>query len=264
MFQLQYADLRKLNSLTKYPSIPTYHVLGEKGRLTDGLSEDLASQQVIATEKVDGTNSRIIFTPDGAYVIGSREELLHAQGDLIFNPVLDIVETVRPLADSLVGRVLEQIGRSDCIATVYVETYGGKIGSNAKQYSSERSLGYRLFDVSIVPLAKLDEPLEAIAAWREDKGQDYLTCEQLAAFAEANEIPGVPQVFTGNGSELPRDIEGMLEFLRATIPRTHSALDAGAKGQPEGLVVRTSDRRQIAKIRFEDYERTLKARARTK
>jgi len=80
MFQIRNADLRKLNSLTRYPSIPTDHVMGEKGRLTDELSEDFSGEPVYATEKVDGTNSRIVFTPDGSYLIGSREEFLHAKG----------------------------------------------------------------------------------------------------------------------------------------------------------------------------------------
>ncbi len=33
-------DLKKINSLTKYPSILTYHKLGERGRLTEELSDE--------------------------------------------------------------------------------------------------------------------------------------------------------------------------------------------------------------------------------
>ena len=91
-------DLRKLNSATKYPSIPTYHSLGERGRLLDQCI-DLAEQDLVATEKVDGTNSRIIILPDGMYLIGSREELLHAKGDLIHNPAQGIVTPKTGLAD---------------------------------------------------------------------------------------------------------------------------------------------------------------------
>jgi hypothetical protein len=74
-------DLRKLNSATEYPSIPTYHALGERGvLLNDHVS--FHGQGIVATEKVDGTNSRITLMPDGCYLVGSREELLHAKGDL--------------------------------------------------------------------------------------------------------------------------------------------------------------------------------------
>jgi hypothetical protein len=45
---------------------------------------------VIATEKVDGTNSRVICLPDGCSLLGSREELLYGKGDLIGNPALGI------------------------------------------------------------------------------------------------------------------------------------------------------------------------------
>jgi hypothetical protein len=38
---------------------------------------------------------------------------------------------------------------------------------------------------------------------------------------------------------------------------TRAGLDRAA-GRPEGLVVRNKDRSKIAKLRFEDYERTLR------
>ncbi|WP_236142941.1 RNA ligase family protein [Nostoc sp. CMAA1605] len=98
-FSLRSCDLNKLNSLTKYPSIPTYHALGEKGKL---LEETVTFDgEVILTEKVDGTNSRIILLPDGNYVLGSREELLFAKGDLIGNPALGIVNSLKGVADLL-------------------------------------------------------------------------------------------------------------------------------------------------------------------
>jgi hypothetical protein len=65
--------------MTKYPSIPTYHTLGEKGTL---LEETVSFEgEVILTEKVDGTNARIILLPDGSFILGSREELLYASLD---------------------------------------------------------------------------------------------------------------------------------------------------------------------------------------
>ena len=91
-------DLRRLNSATKYPSIMTYHSLGEKGSLLDE-HMDMGDGELIFTEKVDGTNSRIVVAPGADYVLGSREELLHARGDLIFNPALGIVEAIRDVAE---------------------------------------------------------------------------------------------------------------------------------------------------------------------
>lgn len=95
-FSLRSCDLNKLNSMTKYPSIPTYHTLGNKGVL---LEETVRFEgEVVLTEKVDGTN-RIILLPDGNFVLGSREELLFAKGDLIGNPALGIVDALKSVAD---------------------------------------------------------------------------------------------------------------------------------------------------------------------
>lgn len=102
-FLLQSCDLNKLNSMTKYPSIPTYHALGDKGTLLEQIvTFNVDDGEVILTEKVDGTNSRIILLPDGNFVLGSREELLFAKGDLIGNPALGIVDALKNIADSLV------------------------------------------------------------------------------------------------------------------------------------------------------------------
>lgn len=63
-----------------------------------------------------------------------------------------------------------------------------------------------------------------------------------------------------NGADLPRDVVGMYKFLNQTIPTTLSALNENVKGIPEGLVIRTPDRSKIAKIRYEDYVKTMRKR----
>jgi hypothetical protein len=94
MPDLRSVDLTALNSLTKYPSIPTHHELDPKnGGLLESATAFVGS--VIGTEKVDGTNGRIIVLPDGNWIIGSREELLHARGDVIANPALGIATALK-------------------------------------------------------------------------------------------------------------------------------------------------------------------------
>ena len=54
-------NLRALNSATKYPSIPTYHVMGDRGRLQEeilsriegGAREDAAAVDSLPEEYVD-------------------------------------------------------------------------------------------------------------------------------------------------------------------------------------------------------------------
>lgn len=254
MTMLQAIDLQKLNSMTKYPSIPTYHALGEKGALTE---ERIALPEtgLIATEKVDGTNSRIIRLSEGTYVIGSREELLHAKGDMIWNPALGIVEALRPLADAITdgscGAGLKPID------VFYLEVFGGKVTANSKQYTGERRLGYRMFDIARIDDFEtcLARPVEEIARWRDNGGQSFLPEEELQEEAAKWEIELTPRIEIDG---VPIEHEQVLKWLEATVPETRCRLDAKGGGKPEGLVVRTTDRQTIAKIRYEDYRRHLR------
>ncbi|MDT0530611.1 RNA ligase family protein [Micromonospora sp. DSM 115977] len=248
-------DLRKINSLTKYPSIPTYHALDpDNGGL---LAECVAfTGPVTLTEKVDGTNARIVVLPDGAYLIGSREELLYARGDLIGNPALGIVDALRDVAERLTVAAA-----ADRITVFYLEVYGGKVTAASRQYTAERRVGHRLFDVAVLddPAPMLDWPAQRISAWRDGGGQRFLGEADLVGRADASGLATVPRLATVPAEELPRDIEGMHTFLTGYLPRTLVALD-GPAGRSEGLVLRAADRSAIAKARFQDYERTLKRR----
>jgi hypothetical protein len=113
--------LREINTATKYPSIATYHEI-DKGILKEGTATVFPQgSTVIGTEKVDGTNARIVFLPDGNYLIGSREELLYAGGDLIHNPSQGIVDALRAKADWFVEEWPPMVNNTDSIVTVYGE-----------------------------------------------------------------------------------------------------------------------------------------------
>ena len=247
-------ELRKLNTATKYPSIPTYHALGERGKLLEE-TVNFGGQPVIATEKIDGTNSRVMLMPDGRYLIGSREELLHAKGDLIHNPALGIVDSLKSVADQLVSSYRTP---ENTVTTIYLETYGGKTTAAAKQYTSQREVGYRLFDVNRVPLEVLEKEREEISIWRENGGQSFLAEESLVEFAAEFQLELTPRIAVVDS--IPTDINATYAWLKSQISKTQVALDAKAGGSPEGLVVRTADRSKTAKIRYEDYLRHRKQR----
>jgi hypothetical protein len=258
-FNVRDVDLARLNSITKYPSIPTYHRMGERGELSD---ERVSFEgRVIGTEKVDGTNSRVILLPDGTYLIGSREELLYARGDLIGNPALGIVDAVRSTAERLAQSV-----KPEGIVVLFMETFGGSIGSNARQYTAEKRTGLRLFDVALMPdyEAPMGRSPAEISLWREGGGQPFAPVDELPAWAERAGIESVPALFDEDASPLPESIEEVHEFLSERLPSSRCALDEGAGCRAEGIVVRTADRRIIAKLRFEDYERTLRKRGQLK
>ncbi|MBO6937470.1 MAG: hypothetical protein JJ863_21025 [Deltaproteobacteria bacterium] len=252
-FDLRSADLDRLNSLTKYPSIPTFHALGAKGALTeDSLTFD---GPVLLTEKIDGTNTRVVVFPDGRYVIGSRSELLHARGDIIANPALGIVDAVRDAAERLVDSA-----EPGALLAFYGEVYGGKVTGASKQYTGSRRVGFRLFDVVRTEafVDRLEEEPEAIAAWRNGGGQTFVGEEELQALASRFELEVTPRI--ARVDAMPSSVAEAAAFLEEHIPETRSALDEGGGGRPEGLVARTLDRSVIAKLRFADYRRTLKRR----
>ena len=252
-------DLARLNSATKYPSILTYHALDPKnGRLLEETNLPFGDDTpVVLTEKVDGTNGRVVFLPDGDWFIGSREELLYARGDRIENPALGIVPALLPLAPTLKPAV-------DEILVFFLEVYGKGIGGNGKQYTGEGHTGYRLFDVAGIEPERLAMTREAISSWREHGGQYFYPESSLRTVSELHgKLPLTPRLGTVKGGDLPTTLKGMRDFLTRYllsddgIVRTRTALDEAAGGRPEGIVLRTQDRSLIAKARFADYGRTL-------
>ncbi|MEH2169989.1 MAG: RNA ligase family protein [Nostoc sp.] len=232
--------------MTKYPSISTYHYLGDKGTL---LEETVKFDgEVILTEKVDGTNSRIILLPDGNFVLGSREELLFAKGDLIGNPALGIVDALKGVADSLPQA-------QNSITVAYLELYGGKISAASKQYTAQQNVNWRLFDIAVITDIEIlfTKVVQQLAAWRDNGGQVFLNEEELKLAAIDYGFELTPRITTIPA--MPVSIQETHEFLKKIIPKTNVALDEGAKGRAEGIVARTISRSAIAKLRFEDYER---------
>ncbi len=255
-FDIRRIDLDKLNSLTKYPSILTYHTLGDKGALQEAVQVPFAGR-VLGTEKVDGTNTRLIFCPDGSAVVGSREDLLWERRDLIGNPAMGIVAAIQDVVQGLYERACLP-GR---IAVYYVEVYGRNIGGAAKQYTGEGRVGFRLFDAVLVEDYEelLGWPAGRIAHWREQGGQKHLDADRLAGLAREAGFETVPALFDLDAAGLPTGLEETYRFLLGLGP-SRCRLDEAAGGVPEGVVVRSPDRSRIAKLRREDYERTLRRR----
>src|SRR5277367_1371277 len=175
-FDIRKVDLGKLNSMTKYPSILTYHALGDKGVLQEAVQIPFEGR-IIGTEKVDGTNCRLIFCPDQSVLVGSREDLLWERRDLIGNPAMGIVDAVR----QVVRTQFPKLCNENSIKVYYLEVYGKSIGAAARNYTKEGKVGFRLFDV--VSIENYDDlfalPAERIAHWRDNGGQEFVHADQL-------------------------------------------------------------------------------------
>lgn len=259
-------NLDALNSATKYPSIPTYHRLDPRnGTLIDGdVIPFPKDEMLVIAEKVDGTNGRIIVLPDGSYYLGSREELFYASGDQIQRQDLGIVPTLKRIADLIADDHCEEI------MTYYLEVYGGggkhRVGQNARQYTGTGKYGARLFDITSLDPEVLEWTPEFLSGWRERGGQYFYSAQELSKTSHWEKvIPLVPEVagIRLKGGDLPTSTEDMEAMLGDLLPDgTMAGLDDAAGGKAEGVVVRTKDRSLIAKIRFEDYQRTRRARLR--
>ena len=259
------ADLARLNALTRYPSILTYHPLDPKQSRSRGKHEEARplvrfSGRVLVTEKVDGVNARIVVAPDGSYLIGSRDEFLYASGDLLRNPAMSIVDTVRPVADRIVAA---SKGVAEAVVW-FGEVYGGKVTEGSRQYTSEQRLGFRLFDVVLIAdaLAVLGRPVEQIGTWREGDGQAFVAEPELSRLAVAAELNLTPRIAELDAEELPQGIQESHDFLEEVLAESLATLDSGAGGRPEGIVVRAPDRSAIAKLRFRDYRELCKGKKR--
>lgn len=245
---------QKINTLTKYPSILTLHKFGEKGKLTSDFTTNIQGEQMFASEKIDGTNVRIICYGN-EYLIGSREFILHHNQDMYFDPAQGIVEGIKNLQVKIPSY-------RKYLTVIYGEFFGGKTSSNSKQYGTDK-VGFRCFDIAVFKdLSVLDKSLEEISMWREretDKGivygQNFFKFKDLNTLCNMIEIEAVPLVDFELGDMSHRTI---LENLKKFIPSTNVALSELAQKKPEGIILRNADRSKIVKIRYEDYERTLR------
>ena len=149
---------------------------------------------------------------------------------------------------------------TDKLTVLYGELYGSTIGSNAKNYGTDK-IGFRLFDVAVYEdLSILNRLLEDISRWREKVtangiiyGQNFLTRDEMISQFKEFEFAPTVDFDLGDMSH-----ETILRNLKNYIPTTNVALSESALKKPEGLILRSEDRSAIIKVRYEDYERTLK------
>ncbi|ASA22543.1 RNA ligase family protein [Paenibacillus donghaensis] len=256
-------EFKKLNSLTKYPSILTYHRLGERGRLMEELAESQGFADAAAVylyEKVDGENARMVFFRNDAgevdYVIGSREELLYAKGDRIGNPYGFIAEFLKPLAERLCDTIATE--GDWALTVIYQESYGGKTKA-AKNYTATKTQGYAVFDMFSLNKLEWEQlmamPQEQIAEWREQGNQPFEAEEEKQATLKRLELEAAPLLGQLPGNEFPLTLHEAYALLES-YTQTRAGLDAS--GRAEGIIARTADRKLIRKLRIEDYERTFR------
>ena len=183
--------------------------------------------------------------------------LLQYSKSTFSNLTQEIVSTIRNITERVTGTT------SDKLLVVYGESYGGNIGKNAKQYSEIRNRNFRIFDMMSIDIQDVYKLLrfdrESIAKWRDNNGQTFMAVEELkdkTALYFGN-VDTVPYVHKCKLSDIPTNIKDTYEWL-CQFRNTNAAIDETGKKQAEGVVIRTADRSFIRKLRFEDYEKTLR------
>jgi hypothetical protein len=90
-------------------------------------------------------------------------------------------------------------------------------------------------------------------------GQRYLNRDSYVDFCVFHGFETAPEISIKYEHRL-NDLshESVMNFLQNILPKSNVILSEGALGRSEGVVMRNDDRSKIVKLRFEDYERTLK------
>ena len=241
----------KMNTLTKYSSILTLHKLGEKGRLMNEFTTSIQGEKMYATEKIDGTNARIICY-GSEYLIGAREFILHHSDDLYFDNAQEIVNGLKNLNI--------KFPQTEKFTVIYGEFYGGKTSANSKWYGQDKN-GFRVFDIAVYKdLSILEMSQPEISKWREREtengiiyGQNFLTRSEIENLFPDFELVPLLDFDLGDMSH-----KVVLDNLKKYLPVTNVALSESASQKSEGIVLRNESRSKIVKVRFEDYERTLR------
>ncbi|MEU4229419.1 RNA ligase family protein [Nonomuraea sp. NPDC026600] len=252
-FPLDEANQDKLNTLTKYPSIPTHHVMdrsSRSGQLTE--TPTVYDGPALLSEKADGVNVRMTRLPDDDWLIGLREEWLTARGDRVPSRDFGAVKAVKDLA----ARIEPQPG---VIVTLYVEVFGSKDMNAWQNYGDGTTPFVRLFDVSVIDMGMLELDREQLSRWRKKGGQPFLPEDDLQAMAARVGVELTPRLAEIDGADLPGSVDGMRAFLEPY--RTTRLAASGISGFSEGVVIRTPDRAVISKARFQDYDKTIRIRA---
>jgi ATP-dependent RNA circularization protein (DNA/RNA ligase family) len=256
MFSVWKYDPEGLASVTAYPRIPTYHAIGSFNCLQGNRREtapDLNDPSLVVTEKLDGEHVRILVTRDDV-LIGDRDRLCWRFRDYLYTKS-NIVPVLRETVEALWSRVSDSTDllAEDTMLVIYGELVDGpaRDPSGSGSVAGSKSLDggplqLFVFDVATVSAKSLDvgdatQPPVDVRQW--------LPFDRVIGICERLSLSAVtPRVLLSR----PRD-----ESLAATSEwLTSLGLRAGA----EGVVVRTQDRRAIAKICVADYRRAAALR----
>jgi len=220
--------MEELNKYTKYKKYKSPFVKDGNYKNTKELSQLLPRGTWIVTEKIDGTNIRIILDQqkeDGSrdYYIGSRKLILNNE-DKNSKQFLDCIKDVN------INKLIDYFKDIKHTITIYGEGYGAGV-QTGHIYSQDKN--YRVFDIKIG-----------------DVYQDWTYVCKVCVDNQLNIVP-----LLGNSKELSYDkCVGLLNTFHNTL------IQEGIGGTPEGVVYKFEPvlldkygERLIFKVKFKDF-----------
>ena len=225
-------ETEEINSFTKYTKFSSPFVKDDKFKNTIELAQVLPTGRWILTEKVDGTNIRIILTkPDEegnrTTMVGSRTLLLNPD-DKGSKQFYSCIEDVN------LNKLAEYFKDVNSTVVIYGEGYGAGVQTGG-MYSSKKN--FRVFDICI--------------------GKAYQDFEYVQKVCIDNQLNLVPII--GETREITYgQCYTSLDKFKETL------IKEGTGGKPEGLVYKFEPvllnkygERLIFKVKFKDFKHSL-------
>lgn len=190
---------------------------GDRPQFSKPEFEILYESQWIGTEKIDGTNIRIHYTPSSVTFAGRTDK---AQIPTFLESFLvELCEQSTPFA--------EVFGETE--VTLFGEGYGARIQKSGGNYIPD-GVGFILFDVRI--------------------GSFWLRREDVQEIADQLGIPAVPTVFEGT----LQDAEELVsEGFVSVVAQAEDTPAEGLVLTPVGDFLERNGKRIVTKLKTKDY-----------
>ena len=221
-------EINEINTFTKYAKFSSPFKKDEKFINLNELAQKLPIGRWIKTEKIDGTNIRIILckpTEDGKRVVlvGSRSLILNEE-DKSSKQFFDCLKGINT------NKLVEYFEDADSTVIIYGEGYGAGVQKGGI-YSKEKN--FRVFDIRIG-----------------EAYQDFEYVQKVCIDNQLNVVPIIDEVEDISYGECIKSLKSFQETL----------IKEGDGGKPEGIVYKYEPvllnkykERLMFKVKFKDF-----------
>lgn len=221
-------EINEINSFTKYSKLSSPFKKDEKHINTEELSQYLPKGQWLKTEKIDGTNIRIIITkPDEK---GEREVLIGSRTLILNEADKGSKQFLHCIKEVNLFKLKEYFKEVNSTIIIYGEGYGAGVQKGG-MYAKEKN--YRVFDIRI--------------------GEAYQDFEYVKKVCIDNQLNLVPLMTEVSEITYKECVNSLKNF-------THTLINEGDGGQPEGFVYKFDPvllnkygERLIFKVKHKDF-----------